>query len=229
MGISMQHAELTIPGKVATVTGAGSGIGLQIADHLTGAGVDVAINDIDAEALTAGRETLGDNEGDLVTQQGDASDPDTATGLIERAVDSFGGLDILVNNVGIARLTKPIEEISYAEFIETLGVNLGATFATTKAAIPHLKSGEDGRIINISSMRGKRPLRDRTLYTTSKMGVIGFTRTLAVELANQDITVNAICPGSVDGHDSGRSSKDKRKVRDALSTRWNVSSARYRR
>jgi NAD(P)-dependent dehydrogenase (short-subunit alcohol dehydrogenase family) len=195
----MQKSELLIPGMAAAITGAGSGIGRQIADHLTGAGVDVAINDVEEAALAEAREELGDNPGDLVTQCGNAGDPSTASKLVEAAVDTFGGLDILVNNVGIAGPTKPTEEIDHQEFIQTLEINLGATFATTKAAIPHLKSGDDGRIVNLSSMSGKRPLRDRTPYTTSKMGIIGFTRTLAVELADHDVTVNAICPGSVDG------------------------------
>lgn len=181
------------------MTGAGAGIGRQIADHLTGAGIDVAINDVDGAALSDARDELADNEGSLETLQGDAGDPDAAQELVDTAVGAFGGLDIVVNNVGIAGPTKPCEEITREEFFGTLEVNLGATFETSKAAIPHLRESADGRIVNISSMSGKRPLRDRTPYTTSKMGVIGFTRTLATELATDGITVNAVCPGSVEG------------------------------
>jgi 2-hydroxycyclohexanecarboxyl-CoA dehydrogenase len=195
----MTESELVIPGSAAAITGAGAGIGRQIADHLTSAGVDVAINDLDEAALADARTELNDNEGDLVTRQDDASDPAAASELVETAVDQFGGLDVLVNNVGVAGPTKPAEEIERREFMGTLEVNLGTMFSTTKAAIPALREGDTGRIVNISSMSGKRPLRARTPYTTSKMGVIGFTRTLAVELAESDVTVNAVCPGSVEG------------------------------
>jgi len=195
----MVTVDCTIPGEVAVVTGAGAGIGRQIADHLTDAGVDVAINDIDEAALAEAQDVLADNDGSLATVQGNAGEWEAAEELVDTAIGEFGGLDIVVNNVGIAGPTKPCEEITREEFFGTLEINLGATFETSKVAIPHLRRSGGGRIVNISSMSGKRPLRDRTPYTTSKMGVIGFTRTLAVELAEDDITVNAICPGSVEG------------------------------
>lgn len=195
----MTGTEFTIPGSTAAITGAGAGIGRQIADHLTSAGVDVVINDVSERALGETRDLLADNEGDIITLQDDASDPDAAHELVETTVDRFGSLDILVNNVGIAGPTKPLENIERQEFMETLEVNMGALFSTTKAAIPYLRRAVAGRVVNLSSMSGKRPLRDRTPYTTSKMGVLGFTRTLAVELADADVTVNAVCPGSVDG------------------------------
>lgn len=196
----MPSAEFTVPGEVAVVTGAGAGIGREIARGLANAGVNVAINDVDADALADAEAALVDCEGDLTTVEGDASDPDAAAALVEAAVDRFGGLDIVVNNVGIAGPTAPCEEVTKQEFMRTLEVNLGATFVTTQAAIPHLRDGDaPGRIVNVSSMSGKRPLEGRTPYTTAKMGVIGFTRTLAVELADADVTVNAVCPGSVAG------------------------------
>jgi 2-hydroxycyclohexanecarboxyl-CoA dehydrogenase len=195
----MTGTEFTIPGSAAAITGAGAGIGRQIADHLTSAGVDVVVNDLDERALGETRDRLADNEGDVVTLHDDASSPEAALDLVETAVERFGGLDILVNNVGIAGPTKPIEDIERREFMETLEINMGAMFSTTKAAVPHLRRAVAGRVVNLSSMSGKRPLRDRTPYTTSKMGVLGFTRTLAVELADADVTVNAVCPGSVDG------------------------------
>jgi len=195
----MPEASFTLPGETAVITGAGSGIGRTIADHLTKAGVDVGINDLNEEALGEAERQLGGNEGRVLTQVGDASEPSTASDLVEAATDRFGGVDILVNNVGIAGPTRPCEEIATEEFLRTIKVNLGAMFATSKAAIPHLREGEEGRIVNLASMSGKRPLVDRTPYTTSKMGVIGFTRTLATELATDEITVNAVCPGSVEG------------------------------
>ena len=195
----MARTDLTIEGESAVITAGGSGIGRQIADQLTSAGVNVVINDVDESALNETETVLADNEGDALTVPGDVSNPEDVEELVETAVESFGGLDIVVNNVGIAGPTKPCEEISKEEFLGTIEVNVGGAFNTTKAAIPHLRESDDGRIINISSMSGKRPLRDRTPYTTSKMGIIGFTRTLAVELAEDEINVNAICPGSVKG------------------------------
>lgn len=196
----MPSTDLTLPGEAAAVTAAGSGIGRQIASHLLEAGVDVAINDIDDESLSTAADELADQPGQVEIVQGNAADPDDMAGFIDTAVDQFGGLDILVNNVGIAGPTAPVEAISPTDFMETLSVNLGGLFNATTEAVPHLRAGSrPGRIVSIASMSGKRPLRDRTPYTTSKMGVIGFTRTLAVELADEDVTANAICPGSVEG------------------------------
>jgi NAD(P)-dependent dehydrogenase (short-subunit alcohol dehydrogenase family) len=195
----MPKAEFAIPGESAVITASGSGIGLQIAKSLAATGVDVCINDIDDSALEKATRELEDAPGRVVPVVGDASQPEDMERLVETAVDSFGGVDILVNNVGIAGPTKPTEEISSEEFLRTLEVNLGGHFNTVRAAIPHLRESDAGRVVCISSMSGKRPLKDRTPYTTSKMGVIGFVRTLAVELAADDITVNAICPGSVEG------------------------------
>lgn len=195
----MPEAELRIEGEHAAITGAGRGIGRHIARALLGAGVDVAINDVDREALDEAADELGGEEGTLLTYQGNAADPDAMEELIEETVERFGGLDILVNNVGIAGPTKPVEEITHEEFFSTLEVNLGGLFDATRAAVPHLRESDAGRVVNLSSMSGKRPLRDRTPYTTAKMGVIGFTRTVATELADEGITANAICPGSVAG------------------------------
>ncbi len=195
----MPNASFVVPGETAIITGAGSGIGREITDHLTSLGVNAAINDIDEAALAEVEAEMASNTGDLITIADDASDMSAAVDLVDFAVSEFGGVDILINNVGIAGPTKPCEDLTMQEFLGTIEVNLGAMFATSKAAIPHLRNGDSGRIVNLSSMSGKRPLMDRTPYVTSKMGVIGFTRTLATELATDGITVNAICPGSVEG------------------------------
>ena len=203
----MPETDLTIPGEAAAITAAGSGIGRQIARQLADAGVDVAVNDVDGEALADTEDALADCAGEVVTVEGDAADPDDMERFVGRAVETFGGLDILVNNVGVAGPTKPCEEITHEEFMGTLEVNHGGQYTATRAAIPHLADGESdagngdahGRIVNLASQSGKRPLRDRTPYTTAKLGVVGFTRTLAVELADRGVTVNAVCPGSVRG------------------------------
>lgn len=195
----MPQTTVSVEGESAILTGGGSGIGRQIAAELTDAGVDVVINDIDEQALATTKDALASNPGRVQTVAGDTSNENVAATLVETALEAFGSLEIVVNNVGIAGPTKPCEDIEKEEFLQTLNVNIGSAFVVSKHSIPHLKDGEYGRIVNISSISGKRPLRDRTPYTTSKMGIIGFTRTLATELASYDINVNAICPGSVKG------------------------------
>ena len=194
----MATTDLSLVGESAVVTGAGRGIGQRIAATLAEAGVDVAVNDVDADALAEAEAALEGADGDLLTYEADASDPEETEAFVSAAAEAFDGIDFCVNNVGIAGPTKPCEDVTHEEFMSTLSVNLGGLFNTTSAAIPHLKRG-GGRVVNIASMSGKRPLEDRTPYTTSKMGVIGFTRTLAVELAGEDVNVNAVCPGSVEG------------------------------
>lgn len=195
----MPLVDLSIPGNSAVVTAAGSGIGLEIARELSESGVNVVINDIDAEALDQAETALEETSARIVTVEGDASRPEDMEAVIETAAAQFGGLDILVNNVGVAGPTKPAEEIESEEFMQTIRTNLGGHFNAVTEAIPLLRESEGGRIVSLSSISGKRPLAGRTPYTASKMGVIGLVRTLAVELAEDDITVNAICPGMVEG------------------------------
>lgn len=192
----MPNAELSIAGDCAIITGSGSGIGKEIATQFVSHGVNVVLNDIDQAVLDETATILADMPGSIETVPGDISQPVTATSLVQTAMD-VGGVDILVNNVGVAGPTEPCEDIGIDEFMGTLATNLGGLHAMTSTAIPQLSSG--GRIVNIASISGKQPLKFRTPYVTSKMGVIGYTRTLAVELAPRDITVNAICPGSVEG------------------------------
>jgi len=195
----MPRTDLLIGGTSAVVTASGSGIGRQIADHLSAAGVNVVLNDVDADALADAADALSANEGAVRTVEGDAARPEDVAELVDTAVAAFGGLDIVVNNVGVAGPTKPCEDLDLDEFLETVTVNVGGAFNATRAAIPHLRESDAGRVVNLASMSGKRPLRDRVPYTTSKMGIIGFTRTLAVELATDGVTVNAVCPGSTTG------------------------------
>ena len=115
--------------------------------------------------------------------------------MVNEAIKRFGTVDILVNNVGIAGPTGDCWEISLADWNRTLSVNVGGTFLCAKAVLPEMIRKRWGRIINISSITGKTPLPHRTPYATSKMGIIGFTRTLAAEVGRYNITVNSICPG----------------------------------
>lgn len=185
-----------LSGKTAFVTGASQGIGQQIAITLAEEGANVALaarsdGIYETEELIDGDDTLA--------VETDVADEASVEESIAATVEEFGGLEVLVNNAGIAGPTAPVEEVTVEEWQKTLDVNLMGMFLTVKHAAPHLREGDESSVVNISSISGKRPLQSRTPYTASKMGVIGLTRTLAFELGDDDVNVNAICPGAVRG------------------------------
>lgn len=195
----MPVADLLIEGERALVTAAGRGIGREIARQLSEAGLDVAVNDVDADAaadVAAAVEGSGDR---TIAVPADVSDPRAAEAMVADAVEGLGGLDILVNCVGVAGPRKPTEELTHAEFMETLEVDLGGVFNPTRAAIGQLLESDAGRIVSLSSKSAKQPRTNRLPYATAKLGLIGFTRALALELAPRGVTVNAVVPGTVAG------------------------------
>ena len=184
-------------GRTVFVTGASGGIGRAIALAFADRGANVAL-----AARSDGRyetaELIDDSERALPVET-DVTDEASVERAIEETVERFGGLDCLVNNAGIAGPTAPIEEVEREEIERTMAVNVTGPFLTTKHAVPHLRESDRASVINVSSISGKRPLANRTPYTASKMAVIGLTRTLAFELGEDGITVNAICPGATKG------------------------------
>lgn len=184
-------------GKTVFVTGASQGIGRTIATAFGDAGANVVL-----AARGAGIEETAARigaEDRTLTVRTDVTDEASVEAAIAACVDRFGGLDTLVNNAGIAGPTAPIETVSQSAWEETMAVNVTGMFLMVKHAVAHLRASERASIINIASISGKRPLIERTPYTTSKMAVIGLTRTLAFELGGDAITVNAICPGATAG------------------------------
>lgn len=182
---------------VAIVTGASGGIGREIATKLAEAGASVT-----AAARSDGiYETVDriDDKGRAVAIETDVTDEDSVRDAIEETASTFGSVDCVVNNAGIAGPTAPIEDVEREQWEQTLSVNVTGMFLTIKHAAPFLRESERGSVINVSSISGKRPLEHRTPYTTSKMAVIGLTRTVAAELGTDDVTVNAICPGPTRG------------------------------
>lgn len=119
--------------------------------------------------------------------------------MFETAMQALGGLDILVNNTGISGPTVAADELSFEDWTQVLNLNLNSTFMMTKLAIPYLKQSNSGVIINLSSIAGRMGYPFRLAYSTSKWGIIGFTKTLSMELGAFDIRVNAVLPGAVDG------------------------------
>ena len=184
----------------AIVTGGSRGIGeaicLELADH----DVEVAIADIDDEGMADTVDRIeADTGGTAEWYHVDLADPDLVADRADEILDDLGGVEILVNNSGIMGPTAPLEEVTVEEWDRTMHVNLRGQFLMCRAVLPPMKAAGFGRIVNIASMTGKNPLYNRAPYATSKIGVIGLTRTLADEVGDHDINVNAICPGPVEG------------------------------
>ena len=186
--------------RVAVVTGGGQGIGKQICLRLGEEGARVFIADINEEGSRQTAEGIARGGGPKAAViPTDISKEEQVSKLIQSAVSAAGRIDILVNNSGIMGPVKRVEDITVDEWEETMAVNLRGMFLCCKHAVPVMKRQGGGNIVNISSVTGKRPLTERVPYATSKMGVIGMTRTLAAELGRWKIRVNAVCPGAVIG------------------------------
>ena len=192
---------MRLENQVGIVTGAGQGIGREIALRLAREGARVILADVDE---AGSRETASAIAGAGWPAPRAAATDVASEAQVRRLVDSTlateGRVDILVNNAGIMGPVKNIQDITVEEWDATLAVNLRGMFLCCKHAIPAMQRQGKGSIVNIASVTGKRPLTQRTPYAASKMGVIGFTRCLAAEVGRWKIRVNAVCPGSVTGH-----------------------------
>jgi 3-hydroxybutyrate dehydrogenase len=187
-----------LKGKNALVTGSTSGIGLATARALAAAGVNVTLNGLgDSAAIEKLRASL---ESEFRVRAGyspaDMTKPGEIAAMIRDAEASFGSLDVLVNNAGIQHVS-PIEVFPVERWDAVIAINLSSSFHTIRAAVPGMKKRKWGRIINIASAHGLVASAQKAAYVASKHGVIGLTKSVAVELANDGITCNAICPGWV--------------------------------
>jgi len=182
-------------GMRVIVTAAAGGIGRAIAEAFAGAGARVHVCDIDL----AGLDNLIHAHPRIGTSVADVSRPEQVDGLFEEAMESLGGLDVLVNNAGIAGPTAPVEEVAPEEWSRTMAVNIDGQFYCIRRAVPHLKEAGGGAIVNIASTAGVLGYPLRAPYAASKWAVVGLTKTLAMELGRDGIRVNAICPGPVAG------------------------------
>lgn len=181
-----------MPQRVLITAGA-SGIGLAMARAFKAEGANVFVCDIDERALEAASQ-----EGFLAAR-GDMARRAEIEAMVPAAVSALGGLDVLINNAGIAGLTLPVEQMPPDAWDKVVAVNLTAMFDVTRLAIPFLKQSQAGVIINMSSVAGRFGFENRSPYAATKWGVIGFTKTLAIELGQYGIRANAIAPGAVEG------------------------------
>lgn len=185
--------------STALITGGGRGIGQAICVELARNGADIVIADLDHDEMQETVDLVDAESQRALAVETDVTDLESVESTVETALKKFDSVEWLVNNAGVAGPTAPCESISSAEWDNTLQVNIRGAFYTCRTLLPSMKQQSYGRIVNIASVTGKRPLTQRTPYAASKMGLIGFTRTLAAEVGDHDINVNSICPGSVDG------------------------------
>ena len=186
---------LGLEGARVLVTAGASGIGLATARAFRAEGARVHICDVDAASLTA----LASSAPDIGRSQCDVADSAAVDRLFEMVGESLGGLDVLVNNAGIAGPTARCEEVTLSDWERTLAVNLTGQFLCARRAIPLLRASRNASMANLSSAAGRFGFPMRSPYAASKWAVIGFTRSLSIELGADGIRVNAICPGSVAG------------------------------
>ncbi len=187
-----------LTGKTALVTGSTSGIGLGLAKGFAEAGANVVLNGFgdpeEIEQIRAELDAL--TEGTVIYNGADMTKPDEIEDLVGTATDRFGGVDVLVNNAGI-QLVSPVEDFPRDRWDMIIDINMNSAFHTARAAIPHMKSKGWGRIINLASAHGLVASPFKSAYVTAKHGVVGMTKTIALEVAEAGITCNAICPGYV--------------------------------
>ncbi len=189
----------TLEGAVVVVTGAGRGIGSAIAEELGQGGARVVVNYARsreaAEELT--RKLMEHGSPQALALQADVADAAQASRLIEETVNQLGRIDALVNNAGI-NIDRSLKNLGVDDWNTVIQVDLNSYFYTVKAALPYFMKQNSGKIVNISSFVGQAGNFGQANYSAAKAGIIGFTKTAALELARFKVTVNAICPGFIE-------------------------------
>jgi NAD(P)-dependent dehydrogenase (short-subunit alcohol dehydrogenase family) len=200
---------LGIKGLRVLVTAGAAGIGREIARAFAGEGAKVHVCDVDQKALAA----LAKSDPKVTRSAADVANRKDVARLFKEAIESLGGLDVLVNNAGIAGPTGRVEDIDPAEWDRCLAINITGQFNCARLAVPHLRKSKNPSIVNLSSAAGRLGFPMRTPYSASKWAVVGFTKSLAIELGRAGIRVNAILPGIVEGERIRRVFEAKAKAR----------------
>jgi len=187
-----------LKGRSVLVTGSTQGLGYAIAERLAGQGCHVALNGFgDAAEIERKRRHLEEAHGIRAIHHGaDVGVPDQIAAMVAATQDAFGSLDIVINNA-VVRHFSPLESLKVEDWDRALAVNLSSAFHATRLALPDMRQRGFGRIVNVASVYGLFGTVNRVDYVTTKTALIGFTRAVALEVAGQNITCNAICPGTV--------------------------------
>ncbi|MEO2040058.1 MAG: 3-hydroxybutyrate dehydrogenase [Martelella sp.] len=184
--------------RTVVITGSTSGIGLGIAEGFAAAGDNIVLNGFGSQAeIDAAVERIGAlGAGSVIYHPADMTKPDEIEAMIASAADTLGGINVLVNNAGIQHVS-PIEDFPPDKWDRIIAINLTSSFHTIRHAVPLMKKAGSGRIINLVSAHGLVASPFKAAYVSAKHGMMGLTKTVALELAEHRITVNAICPGYV--------------------------------
>jgi 3-hydroxybutyrate dehydrogenase len=187
-----------LKGKTALVTGSTSGIGLGIATRLAAEGANIVLNGFGerAEIERISAELKTKYRVSVTYDAADMTKPAAIAAMLEKAIAQFGAVDVLVNNAGIQHVA-PVDEFPLEKWDAIIAINLSSSFHTVRAALPAMKARRWGRIVNIASAHALVASPFKSAYVAAKHGIAGFTKTVALEVAEQGITVNAICPGYV--------------------------------
>lgn len=194
----MPVAKRRLEGKTALITGSTSGIGLGIAESLAAEGAQIVLNGLgDMQEIERTRDRIAfDHSVPVVFSPADLSISKAVVEMVAFAEDAFGGVDILVNNAGIQHVA-PVDDFPPAKWDAIIAINLSSAFHAVRAALPGMKERGWGRIINIASAHGLVASPFKSAYVAAKHGIVGLTKTIALETAQAGITCNAICPGYV--------------------------------
>ncbi|MEV4319472.1 SDR family oxidoreductase [Actinocrispum sp. NPDC049592] len=189
--LASERSESTVENTSVVVTGAGSGIGRATALRFASQGANVVVADVNAETAKA----VADEIGNAVPVVGDLSDPAVVDQVVTTAVETFGGIDVLVNNAGIMDRMSAAADVTDTEWERVLRVNLTAPFLLTRAVLPHMLAKGKGAIVYTASEAALRGSASGTAYTVSKHGIVGLTKSVAIMYREAGIRANAIAPG----------------------------------
>lgn len=190
--------DLGLQGKVVVIAGGASGIGRECAEAFAAEGARIAIFDWDAEALAETAAAIGARGAEVITEQVDVSDARSVDAAHARVIESLGGFDVGFNNAAIITPSKAIEDTSEDEWDRVVAVNLKGVWLCVRAQVRHMRPRGTGVIVNMASAAALVGAPGTTPYTAAKHGVLGITRTVALELATTGVRVNAVAPGTVD-------------------------------